>query len=197
MYIQAYRFVPGAVVGPVAKHAYEMVVGNPISRSGYMVLLCGTFLPIPALGLIKATIFLQYYQLFNPIRWMRICVMSGLVVTVLFYTAITITYISLMAQRPGETVAGTILSQHWVEAYNFFVPPGIVGTILDWYLLILPIPMVFNLNMTLAKKLAVLSIFMTGGLAAVASIVSLYYRSQMFAILADAGWDVVPITIWV
>ena len=168
-----------------------------MSRSGYTVILCGTFLPIPALGLIKVTLLLQYYQLFNPMKWMRICVMSGLVVTSLFYTAITVTYIALMAQRPGESWAVTLLSQHWVEAYNFFLPPGIVGTLLDWYLLILPIPAVFSLNMTLAKKIGVLSIFMTGGLAATASIVSLYYRSQMYAILPDAGWEVIPITIWV
>lgn len=36
--------------------------------------------------------------------------------------------------------------------------------LVDWYLLILPIPAVLALQMSTAKKLGVLVVFMTGGL---------------------------------
>lgn len=183
-------------MGPLGKHIWDITIGAAFTRGSYMSIMCGPFLPTPALGLVKATLFLQYYQLFHPMRWMRISVLIGLLVTGLFYTALTIAYAALWAQRPGETFVDTMFSYHWNAANNFFLPPGVIGSILDFTLLILPIPAVLQLKMSKYKKLGVIAIFMTGSVAAAASIVSLYYRSQMDSIFVDPTWDVVPVFIW-
>ena len=123
-----------------------------------------TIMVTPALGLIKSSLFIQYYLLFRPLRWVRICVWIGATVSVVFYVAVSITAFVLNSPWPGESLLEDILSWHYLEFANFSIPTGVIGMLVDWYLLILPIPAVLTLQMSMARKLGVLIIFMTGGL---------------------------------
>ena len=118
----------------------------------------------PALGLIKCSLFIQYYLLFRPLRWIRICVWIGAAVSVTFYVAVSITAFVLNSPWPKETFLEGILSWHEIKFANFSIPTGIMGMLVDWYLLILPIPAVLALQMSTARKIGVLVVFMTGGL---------------------------------
>lgn len=118
----------------------------------------------PALGLIKFSLFLQYYSLFRPLRWIRISVWIGGTICVVFYVAVTITAFVLNSPWPGESLQDDILSWHYHKFAEFSIPTGVVGMLVDWYLLILPIPAVWALRMSTSKKLGVLIVFMTGGL---------------------------------
>lgn len=118
----------------------------------------------PALGLIKSSLFIQYYLLFRPLRWVRIGVWIGATIFGLFSVAVTITGLVLLSPSPGQSLLEDILSWHYLQFAQFAIPTGIIGMLVDWYLLILPIPAVLTLQMSTAKKLGVLIIFMTGGL---------------------------------
>ena len=123
-----------------------------------------TIMATPALGLIKSSLFIQYYLLFRPLRWIRVCVWIGVTVSVTFYGAVSIVAFILNSPWPGESFLEDVLSWHYLKFANFSIPTGVIGMLVDWYLLILPIPAILTLQMSKAKKLGVLIIFMTGGL---------------------------------
>lgn len=123
-----------------------------------------TVMATPALGLIKSSLFIQYYLVFQPLRWVRISVWIGATVSVVFYVTVSITAFVLNSPWPGESFLEGILSWHYFKFADFSVPTGVIGILVDWYLLVLPIPAVLTLQMSMAKKLGVLVVFMTGGL---------------------------------
>ena len=88
----------------------------------------------------------------------------GATVSIAFYVAVSITAFILNSPWPGESLLEAILSWHYLKFSNFSIPTGVIGMLLDWYLLILPFPAVLTLQMSMAKKVGVLIVFMTGGL---------------------------------
>ena len=89
----------------------------------------------------------------------------GGIITALFYVPVTITAFVLNSPWPGESLLEDLLSWHYLKFAEFsIIPTGVIGMLVDWYLLILPIPAVLTLQMSWAKKLGVLIVFMTGGL---------------------------------
>ena len=123
-----------------------------------------TIMVTPALGLIKSSLFIQYYLLFRPLRWVRISVWIGAIISAVFYIAVSVTAFVLTSPWPGESFIDDILSWHYLEFAQFSIPTGVIGTLVDWYLLVLPIPAVLNLQISTTRKLGVLVVFMTGGL---------------------------------
>ncbi|KAL8825470.1 MAG: hypothetical protein Q9170_007775, partial [Blastenia crenularia] len=123
-----------------------------------------TIVITPALGLIKSCLFIQYYMVFHPLRWVRIAVWIGLSISTVFYVVVSIAALLLESPWPGESFLDDILSTHYLFFANFSIPVGVVGMLVDWYLFIIPVPAVWGLHMSSTKKLGLLVIFMTGGL---------------------------------
>lgn len=92
------------------------------------------------------------------------CVWTGATISTLFYVAVTVTAFALESPWPRETFLEDILSEHYAKFQKFSVPTGVIGTLVDWYLLILPIPAVLGLQISMARKVGILIIFMTGAL---------------------------------
>lgn len=123
-----------------------------------------TIIVTPALGLIKISLFIQYYLLFRILRWVRISVWTGATLSTIFYITVPVTALALETPWNGESFIEDILSWHYLKFSDFSIPTGVIGTTVDWTLFILPIPAVLGLHMSFAKKIGVLVIFMTGGL---------------------------------
>lgn len=117
---------------------------------------------IPALGLIKSSLFIQYYSLFWPLRWVRISVWIGATISTIFYIVCAIAGFILNSPWPGESMLEDILSQHYSTFSRFSPAIGVVGMLVDLYLLILPIKAVMGLNMRTSKKVGLAVVFLTG-----------------------------------
>ena len=63
-----------------------------------------TIMITPALGLIKCSFLIQYYLLFRPLKWVRISVWIGAIISIAFYVAVTITAFVLNSPWPGESL---------------------------------------------------------------------------------------------
>lgn len=87
----------------------------------------------------------------------------GATISVSFYVAVTLIAFVLNSPWPGESLVEAFLSWHYHKFAQFFVPTGVIGMLVDLYLFILPIPAVLDMQMSAAKKLGVLIVFMTGG----------------------------------
>ena len=136
------------------------VVKLMLEQQDYLMTVMG----MPALGLIKCSLFFQYYDLFRPLRWIRVSVWIGATIFACFCIPITIAGFVMGSPWPGESLLQDILSSHYFVFEQFSIPIGVLSILVDWYLLILPIPAVLGLQISIAKKLGILVIFMTGGL---------------------------------
>lgn len=189
--------VIGSVHASIGKHIYELHLSTMYGPLGFWIGIWSSSLPPQiGFGLIKASLFLQYYSLFKSTRWLRICLSIGLVFNVLSYFAVTIALIVLQSPWPGETILSTISSDHVAKCKSLFLLTGIIAVVIDWSLLLLPIPAVIRLKLSMTKKLGVLAIFMTGSLACIASAVSLYYRTTLGSIRRDPTWNMVTVINW-
>ena len=110
---------------------------------------------------IKITFFFLYLQIFQPLRWMRICAYVGAVLTSSFYLAMTVAQFVSSTPRRGETWLSHLAHENSVSR-DTAVPQSVVGLAIDIYILILPIIAVSRLQLPTRQKLGVMLIFMTG-----------------------------------
>lgn len=104
----------------------------------------------------------MYLQVFQPLKWLRICAYLGAIVTTLFYVATEIFYIVSMTPRKGQTFASVAASPAELRVLVLSVPTAAVGLGIDVYLLVLPITAVMGLQLPTQHKVGVILIFLTG-----------------------------------
>ena len=124
----------------------------------------------------KLSLFLLYYRLFARHQWIRYLVYLGIGSAAAMYTAGMIVYGYLCLPRRGQS---------WIEAglssrcHKQFIMIGYVrgpfNVLSDLYLLLLPLPAVWQLHLPLRKRLGIAGIFLTGSLL-VANLMSLHMR---------------------
>ncbi|KAL8992215.1 MAG: hypothetical protein Q9169_007276 [Polycauliona sp. 2 TL-2023] len=150
----------------------------------------------PAILMAKLSLLSLYLEIFRPNHKMRYAIYFGMVFVTLFYTATFIAFCVLAIPGPGETLIGTILSHDVASLIPISIGQGGVNVASDFYIFLLPIPGVLQLQMPTRKKIGVCAIFATGSLACLASIMGLYYRTRLERD-SDVTWALVDILIWV
>ncbi|KAI9656910.1 MAG: hypothetical protein M1821_003549 [Bathelium mastoideum] len=178
--------VLGCIHGATGSHERDIHLDKLLNKDTVIQNYVTSITANPALGLIKLSLFIQFYSLFYPLRYVRLCVYIGAPLLVAYYASVTITAFALGSPWPGESLLDDFLSWHYKKFSQFSIPTGVIGIIVDWYLLILPMPAVWSLQLSSAKKIGVMLVFMTGGLAAISSIVSLVYRVKLQEDLGDS-----------
>lgn len=108
----------------------------------------------------KASFFILYLQLFQPLEWIKIFSWIGLVLDVCGYLAWFIVLIYRSVPRPGEHIRTLINAD--------LIPLGlgvsIFGLLLDLLILALPVIAVSNLRMSKKKRFGAALVFLTGSL---------------------------------
>ncbi|KAI1498629.1 hypothetical protein F5X99DRAFT_317494 [Biscogniauxia marginata] len=126
----------------------------------------------------KTATLLLLHQLFSVSRKMRIAIWIGIAATFAIYAAGLAVTSYFAAPHAGETwdqllvkVIGTIIFPlYWAVAQ------GSASTLLDIYIFILPLPVIFRLKLSTKRKIQLTAVFFTAFLGVVASVVSLAYR---------------------
>ena len=117
----------------------------------------------PCLFAVKCSIFLLFLTIFGELRWMRILVWIGLLITGLFYFAALLVFSVSCAPRNGENYLLSFANPRCgTRTITFSLVMTSFSIASDFYLFILPIPAVLGLQMRTGKKLGILAIFMTG-----------------------------------
>lgn len=143
-----------------SRHAWD----TPLSfytRSSLKVILSETI--ILAIGFLcaKTSILLLFRRLFALSRSSRYCVYIGIVwTTIIASLAITIDA-ALCAPRSGESFDFHI-GQRCQRQKIWSVVQGCSNILLDFFILYIPIPMVWKLQLDRGKKIGVSAIFLTG-----------------------------------
>lgn len=105
---------------------------------------------------------MMYYEIFWPIRWLRICVYIGATITSCTYIAISIYLFVFQVPRPGIPWVEWVLGPEQIKSLAVSIPTGGIGIATDLMLLLLPILPVMRLHLPTMKKLGILAVFATG-----------------------------------
>ena len=111
---------------------------------------------------IKVTFFIMYLDIFRLMRWLRACTYIGGIVTVVFYTAMTVCMFVFATPGPSSSWLEWFESSRYNMLLWFLVPQSCIGLAIDIYILILPIIGVSKLQIPLRQKVGVNLVFMSG-----------------------------------
>ncbi|KAK6197108.1 hypothetical protein LQW54_010903 [Pestalotiopsis sp. IQ-011] len=143
----------------------------------------------PAFFFPKAAILLLYQQLFAIQRTTRIAIYVGMAVTFLVYLSNIPLAAVYLAPRVGQSWESLILT---LEANKTPMTTGgvvqsTIATLIDFYIFILPLPIITRLQMPPARRFGLIAVFSTALLGVGASIVSVVVKIRLLK-STDVGW---------
>ncbi|KUJ23923.1 uncharacterized protein LY89DRAFT_726973 [Mollisia scopiformis] len=139
----------------------------------------------------KASIVCLYWRLF-PQPWLRNVVRFLWVwIAIHFFTF----FFTILVQcTPIALVYNHALTGHCLNAHAIILAAAILVMVEDIILIILPLPLIWKLNVKLSRKLAISLVMSVGLVAVVASAVRLKYVVSFYYDI-DQNWDDVPVAI--
>ncbi|KAK7917932.1 hypothetical protein PG985_009806 [Apiospora marii] len=183
--------------GAFGRHAWNILLGAFTKSQLILALLVEILLPV-AICLIKVSVLLLYLRIFRVLNWMRVVSVVSIALIVLWHLALSVSFAAMCAPGTGDTqldFLAAFISQKCSDTRILVVLQGVGNVVTDIWLILLPLPAVWTLQMPNRRKLAVSSMFMVGIIACVASIVGLVYRAQYYTAGEDNIRLVVP--LWV
>lgn len=150
----------------------------------------------PTILMAKLSLLLLYLEVFRPNVKLTYFIYLGIVLNVLFYASATIVSFVSYMPKPGQSNL-EIRSSSNALRNNFvlFLVGGCFNVGSDFYILCLPISGIWKLQLAPNQKIGILGIFLTGLLACLSSVVSLYYRTKLRR-YSDVTYDLVPVLLW-
>ena len=116
----------------------------------------------PTMFFTKVSLLLLYLRLFSPNRIIRYAIYFGVMANLVFYATTTIASGALCLPRHGEAWLDSARTARCKRALAMYYPHGIFAVVSDFYIFIIPIPIVIKLNLPLRKKVGILAVFATG-----------------------------------
>lgn len=112
---------------------------------------------------IKTSLLIFYLHVFKPVTWARIAIWSGLIAVLIFYITCDAVLLGFCISRSGRTWMGLTITGSCVEVeVKTALAAGWFGTLIDFYVLAIPIRLISGLMLNKRRKIGVLAIFMTG-----------------------------------
>ncbi|KAH8667571.1 hypothetical protein BGZ60DRAFT_409543 [Tricladium varicosporioides] len=143
---------------------------------------------------LKPTFFILYLQIFNTIRWLRVCTWFGLVFTTVTYGVLTTCVFVFATPRKGESWLAHQTTKNEKRTLAMSVPQSIIGLVIDLYILMIPIIGIYGLRMSTKRKIGLMLIFLSGLMGCICSACSIYYRVKLEH-TADVTWALIPVNI--
>ncbi|KAH8694199.1 hypothetical protein BGW36DRAFT_463777 [Talaromyces proteolyticus] len=165
----------------LGKHAIRVTNGESLAKSNISDEVTYTV----AIAFVKYSILLLYSRIF-PSKGLRIAIIT----TAVFITAWACSSIfgSIFQCVPIRSQWDPSVQGKCINYGNFVLAIGIINIISDFVILVLPIPVIWSLNMKKTKKLLTIFTLVAGSFACVVSIVRLAY-AQSVGSTVDASWD--------
>ncbi|KAL8663885.1 MAG: hypothetical protein Q9168_008015 [Polycauliona sp. 1 TL-2023] len=142
----------------------------------------------PTMFFTKLSIFILYYRIFSPSKTMRYLIYFGIAFNFIYYTI----YLFIYAFYCPNTSKKAPTCGHQVKVIS--VATSALNIVSDFYILLIPLAAVSNLQLPKKRKLGLFAIFFTGFLACLCSIISLHYRIVLVRSRDDV-WYVVPVLV--
>ncbi|MCJ1466366.1 hypothetical protein MMC07_004985 [Pseudocyphellaria aurata] len=119
----------------------------------------------PCIWLIKLALFVLYLEIFGLLLWLRYLVLTGAFVSGAFYIASMIGFIVMCGPKDGQSQLSylkALAGPECTRATQLGNAVGVFNVVSDIYLILIPLPAVWSLQMPLRKKVGASAIFLTG-----------------------------------
>lgn len=134
-----------------------------VSNEAQLTLVIQT-LYSPVIWLIKLPLFLMFLQIFGALRWLRILTWLGIAITGLFYLSTMVSFPALCTPTTGNTKLDWLEGSRNPRCSNATL--GLVqagaNIVSDFYILILPMPAVWSLQVSTRRKIGISAVVLTG-----------------------------------
>ncbi|KAI9830791.1 MAG: hypothetical protein M1826_004425 [Phylliscum demangeonii] len=148
----------------------------------------------PALTfVVKLSILMLYYRIFAPSRGTKRFITLIMTVLLGFYTANM--FVKIFLCSPRQRIWDKSVPGHCANLAQLYLATAIVNVVSDFYILVLPLPSIWHLQIPLRRRLGLISVFSAGLFACVSSILRLYATVKS-PNSPDQLWSVVPIQLW-
>ncbi|KAI9801643.1 MAG: hypothetical protein M1833_002325 [Piccolia ochrophora] len=141
----------------------------------------------PTMFFTKLSLFLLYLRLFSPSVRIKYLVHLGIALCFIVYGGTTIAQGIFCIPKRGETWRDGMKRQQCQDGRFIGYVVGSFNVVSDFYILILPLPAIWKLNMATRQKIGLCGVFMMGFLACVSTILGLYIRVLM-NLKTDIAW---------
>lgn len=171
------------------RHSWDLAICDALSSYFKIFFAIDTLTDI-VLFFPKAAIFLFYMEIFSTTKSIRIGSIIGIIVSFMLYFPAALILSYWAAPRIGETWE-EFATTHTARMYRAIpggVTIGAVSVLIDLYIFVLPLPTIARLNMSMSKRLKVVSLFGTALLGVAASVICLVFRVQLLN-LNDPAWQ--------
>ena len=144
-----------------ARHGWDLPL-SAYTDSFATVVFAEQIFAALSLSFAKVSILLLLFRLFAPARWFRYMIYLGIVWATLMSLVTIIVAGALCAPRHGESFGDRTVAERCGHETTWAVVQGASDVVLDFFIIYLPIPMLWKLNMGLTRKIGVMAIFLTG-----------------------------------
>lgn len=148
---------------------------------------------VAALALTKASLVFMYLRIFSAYQPFRLAsyVMLGFIAL----PSLIIILVTVLSCRPISYFWNRDLQGHCLDVTALAYTNSAFAVVQDILLIVLPVFMLWNLNMNRRKKWLIALMFAVGSLGLVATVVRLS-TLHVFGNLEDPTWDYVPVVYW-
>lgn len=119
-----------------------------------------SFLHTLTILLIKISILLLYHRIFIVPRFQRV-VKASIVFMVLYLVSTLL--VDFMVCIPVRAYWDTTIKGRCIDRIKYYIVTAALNIFTDFWILILPMPMVWKLQISLRQKLILCGIFLIGG----------------------------------
>ncbi|TVY33145.1 hypothetical protein LOCC1_G007537 [Lachnellula occidentalis] len=185
---------PMVAKATIGTHQWDLKIGQMISPDSMFGGVAFGVSTLPTFMFAKLTFFVLYLQLFRPRKGLVRWIWGGALFTTCFYIATSITQFYYLIPGRGQTWIGKV----GLNPNGRYATVGIVascfGVVSDFYIFFLAAVGIWQLQMPKKRKLGIISIFATGLLTCIVSIVALAYRIRSKSAV-DGTYELLPPTL--
>ena len=150
------------VVGPISEGQFcpEPGRSQKADRTAYQYTYAQTIIYVIGLYFVKLSLLILLYRVFGVNRYFRWANYA----VVAFWTlySVTDTFIVIFQCIPIHKAWAPEIDGHCINLIELGVSSGYINISTDLMILLLPIPMVWSLQLSVKNRLAIMSIFATG-----------------------------------
>ncbi|KAH8882982.1 hypothetical protein GQ53DRAFT_831171 [Thozetella sp. PMI_491] len=187
-----------ATVWGFGMHMYDIRASEILETLKWLVISQKFYFPLVLF--VKLCLLLGYLRIFKIDLATKWGIWVGIVVCSLFY--IIIFFVDLFRCKPIEATWNPTIQGTCMSYAAFPYATGIFNIVSDFYILLLPLPVIFMMTMPWTRRLRIASVFGLGAFTCVASImrfvVSLWYAQnpdQTYVAAKVLYWTVLEINI--
>ncbi|KAF2790392.1 hypothetical protein K505DRAFT_340454 [Melanomma pulvis-pyrius CBS 109.77] len=153
----------------------------------------GQYVYLVLSGTIKLSFLFFYHRIFSPQTMSKLFINVGIVFVCCANTGLL--FSTIFSCTPIEHAWNIMVPGHCFDPKILPYLSGGLNTATDLYVLVLPMSLLWGLNLSIARKAKLIAVFGLGAFACIASIVRLAMTPILSSSL-DATWNISRIALW-